>query len=183
VYCSSGARFRQSYEGIARALQLPGTDRPETRVVQNVADWLRNVDNGRWPLILDNADDSDVFQENMATEPDHEGLLDYVPQSSHGNVLITSRNRQAALDLVDDEELIIDVEPMKVPEPVRLLRSKLPRDKSDDNDMATLAEELGCLPLAIKQAAAYISVGGTRMTISKYLEYFRKMRAIRHSCC
>jgi tetratricopeptide (TPR) repeat protein len=174
VYCSSGARFRQSYEGIARALQLPGADRPETKVVQTVADWLRNEDNGRWLLILDNADDSAVFQENVAAESGQECLLDYVPQSSHGSVLITSRNRQAALDLTDDEESIIDVEPMTLPEAVKLLRSKLPRDKSDDNDVAMLAKELGCLPLAIKQAAAYISVGGTRMTISKYLEYFRK---------
>ena len=52
-----------------------------------------------------------------------------------------------------------------------LLRKRLPDDKSSENDTIALVEILERIPLAITQAAAYISTRKTRMTIAKYLAH------------
>jgi hypothetical protein len=57
VHCGSVARFDQGYKEIARRLKIPGTQDPETNIVEIVFDWLSDEDNGPWLLVLDNADD------------------------------------------------------------------------------------------------------------------------------
>lgn len=63
----------------------------------------------------------------------------------------------------------------RLPEPdaLSLLRKKLPKDKSSEEDAKELVSLLEYLPLAITQAAAYISNGFGRKTISLYLNLFR----------
>ena len=61
VHCGSVARFEQGYKEIARKLKLPGTQDPETDVVRAAFDWLSDEDNGSWRLVIDNADDLEIF--------------------------------------------------------------------------------------------------------------------------
>ena len=42
-------------------VKLPGRNQPEANIAQLVHDWLSNEWNGKWIMILDGADDSDVF--------------------------------------------------------------------------------------------------------------------------
>ena len=102
----------------------------------------------------------------------------YLPQTSKGSILVTSRNRQAALRLTNRIEHVIDVLPMEEKDAKTLLRKRLPDDKSSEDDTIALIETLECIPLAITQAAAYISVRKTRMTIAKYLAYARQNEEI-----
>jgi len=48
-----------------------------------------------------------------------------------------------------------------------------PPPHRDDSERVELVKELDYLPLAITQAAAYISARATRMTVSKYLTLYR----------
>jgi hypothetical protein len=55
----------------------------------------------------------------------------------------------------------------------QLLETKIPYGISSDSERAELVRELDYFPLAITQAAAYISARATRMTVSKYLKLYR----------
>lgn len=129
-------------------------------------DWLHDKRNGSWLLILDNCDDAEVF--SHTTQPN---LSINLPQAPHGKVLLTSRNQAAALSVTVGVACIIDVGAMHVDEALEMFRRKLPNDGSPETDCISLATELGCLPLALGQATAYMS--NNRMSISKYLAYFK----------
>ena len=106
MHAGTVPRFEDAYRGIADALQLPGRHDPKIDVRRLVCDWLRNEENGQWLMILDNADDIDIFYHrpgynrgaaviSTAQEP----LASFLPQSSNGMILVTSRSRDAAARL------------------------------------------------------------------------------------
>jgi hypothetical protein len=41
--------------------EIPGQDNPKTNILQLVYQWLYEERNGRWLMILDNADDGHIF--------------------------------------------------------------------------------------------------------------------------
>jgi hypothetical protein len=131
-------------------------------------------------MILDNTDDIDVFcqmQEHSFqsknTLPHAVPLASYIPQTATGSVLITTRDRKAASWLSSGYESIIPIELIDGDEAKQLLRTKIPASLSTEFDLEELARELGYLPLAITQAAAYISARATQMTVFKYLTLYR----------
>jgi tetratricopeptide (TPR) repeat protein len=129
---------------------------------------------------LDNADDIDVFRQTQEISsqsnntPLHVApLASYIPQTATGSVLITTRDRRAASWLSSGYESVIPIELMDGGEAKQLLRTKIPASLSTEFDLEELVRELGYLPLAITQAAAYISARATRMTVFKYLTLYR----------
>lgn len=164
----AGSRYQfiQSCISTARRLQIPGIDDPSLDVNQLFIDWLHDKKNGSWLLILDNCDDAEVF--SHATQPN---LSITLPQAPHGQILLTSRNQAAALSVTVGTACIIDVGAMHVDEALEMFHRKLPNDRSPETDCISLVVELGCLPLALAQATAYMS--HNRMSISKYLAYFK----------
>ena len=179
MYASTTERFEGAYRSIAATLDLPGADDPKTDVLGLVSRWLSNIDNGRWLLILDNADDIDVFQKTQE-EGSSKGnglnlpLSSYIPQSITGSVLVTTRDRRATSWLSTGYTSVIPVNLMKLEEADQLLRAKVPDGLSTAFDRAELVKELDYLPLAISQAAAYISAKAIRMSVSKYLMLYRQ---------
>jgi tetratricopeptide (TPR) repeat protein len=157
-----------------------------------VYDWLSNEANGRWLMIIDNADDVEVFtcrsaggrgnQDEFASRA-ATTLLDYIPQSSNGSIFITSRSRDVAFRLTGDYADIIRVRPMEQAQALKLLQNQLEssfgqkdsgQDGVEQEDAIALVEALDYMPLAISQAAAYISQRAPRATVSKYLQDLRK---------
>lgn len=135
-------------------------------------------------MILDNADDKSVFtnqgRENTSQDGDRNddalNLLLYLPQTSNGSILITSRNRDAAYRLTNSAESIIDVPLMDVDLAVSLLSKRLPKDQRSLDGQHELVGLLDRLPLAITQASAFISMRKT--SLSNYIKYFRENAAI-----
>ncbi|KAL9114581.1 MAG: hypothetical protein Q9187_007434, partial [Circinaria calcarea] len=181
VHASTFERFDQAYKDIARRLNLPGWNDPKINTLQVVSDWLIDENRSYWLIVLDNADDADMFFNPRKETSDGTAinqyalpLCMYLPQTSKGSILVTSRNSQAAFRLTNRIECVIDVPLMEEEDAKTLLRKRLPDDKSSENDTIALVETLDGLPLAISQAAAYISTRKTRMTIAKYLAYARQ---------
>jgi hypothetical protein len=147
-----------------------------------VHDWLRNDRKGKWVLILDNMDDAAFLVETPRTGQDGQTngvgsgnlrpLLSYLPQCPNGSILITTRSENAALKLVERRD-IIAIQPMSKPDALALLEGKLGWH-DDGDDAIELAAELEFMPLAIVQAAAYISRRVPRYSVRKYLQDFRK---------
>lgn len=186
IHASSSTRFKQEYRDLAEQIKIPRRDDPHVNILQLVCRWLSDDANGPWLMVLDNVDDDEVFfsLENSLVEVTHQSkdvsqqqaLESFIPQSSNGSVLVTSRSSTAARNLVGDFGDIVTVEPMTDSEALGLLKSKIPVSESFLEDAEALVQELEGIPLAITHAAAYIR-NRQRVTISVYLQLFRESKA------
>ncbi|KAF2239753.1 TPR-like protein [Viridothelium virens] len=192
VHASSTARFIEGYRKIAERAKLCRLDQPDADILMRVYSWLCDETNGRWMMIIDNADDVDVFTCRSAggrgsgdefASRAASTLLDSIPQSSNGSILITSRSRDVAFRLTGDYANIIGVRPMDQAHALTLLRNQLKgsfgrdyteQDGMGQEDATALVAALDYMPLAISQAAAYISQRAPRATVSKYLQGLRE---------
>ena len=145
---------------IAKALQLPAAaSNDHEDAVKAVLAWSNRADG--WLLILDNVEDRSEVRR-------------FVPERDKGDVLITSRESVfAELGL----PRAFDVGELDRDESVRFLLARTGRNDAGPEDRSFAVEltaELGNLPLALEQAAAYIAETGA--TFNTYLSAFRKRR-------
>ncbi|KAF1344366.1 hypothetical protein EJ07DRAFT_85131, partial [Lizonia empirigonia] len=175
VHASNAARFKQAYQEIAARIELPGRDDPKTNIFRLVHNWLCDERNGRWLMIVDNADDDRVFASPSATgDLTAAALASFLPQAANGWILVTSRDRIAAVNLVEARHNVIQVEPMGEQEALTLLKSKTRVDESSEGDARALVKTLEGIPLAVTHAAAYITANEPMVDIAAYLELFRE---------
>ena len=125
-------------------------------------------------MVLDNADDIDTFfarPDSTVTESESTlPLKDYLPRSSRGLLLITTRDKRMSERLAGRQASIV-VHRMSYPEAQELLKSQTERyDSLNTHDSETLLDALEYIPLAITQAAAFISQN--YITLTKYMEMF-----------
>jgi tetratricopeptide (TPR) repeat protein len=180
VHASNASRFEQSFREIANYVKIPGRQDSQVNIFQLVHDWLRNDRKGKWILILDNVDDVGFLiqpQSISDTRPTNsigsgKPLVAYLPQCPNGSILITTRSKGAALNLVEQRD-IITVEPMGEVDALGLLEKKLGRC-NERNDTVELVTALEFMPLAIVQAAAYICQRAPRYSVQDYLRDFQK---------
>ncbi|KAH6840587.1 P-loop containing nucleoside triphosphate hydrolase protein [Chaetomium sp. MPI-CAGE-AT-0009] len=173
VYAGTQARVGEGFRTIADAIKLPGRNKPKADIPQLVLSWLSNGRNGRWTMILDSADDSNVLYGPISDDnANGRSFATYLPQSRNGSILITTRNKDLAFRLTGYHENIIEVGPMAQEEALRLLEKKL-GSRPDPDVAANLVNALDYVPLAITQAAAYIRARAPRTSPSKYLADFR----------
>lgn len=120
--------------------------------------------NEDWLVVLDNADDPGI------------SLNDYLPRCNHGNILITTRNRECT-SLTSDARASCHVAEMSPPDAMALLAatSRLP-PTIDQAPAQEIIKELGFLALAMTQAGSFIanSVG---LDYATYLAMYRESRA------
>lgn len=165
--------MEEGYREIARILRINGASDKDADVFGLVYDWLRNEANATWLMIFDNADDKDVF---TSLPPKYKGpdqskeIREFIPQSSNGSVLVTSRSRDAAFQITCNYKNVKHVEPMSEAEAIALLQTQL-EDSHEDEDMRLLVETVDYIPLAITHAAAYIS--RRSIPIRDYLQELR----------
>ncbi len=137
-------------------LVLPENFKPEDLQIA-VKDWL--INNKGWLLIFDNLE---IFDD----------IRCYLPDRIHGRIIITTRNKR--LDF--GRPLELDVFEQK--EAIDFLKKRFSNDdnlkmeryifKDFEINAVKLVERLGCLPLALEQAAAYIRE--VKCSIAHYLD-------------
>ena len=180
IHASNSKRFFQSILKIARECRIPGHDDPKINKSILVKDWLQGNNCSSWLLILDNADDYEIFfsppkskiNELDSTTGDTESKLGgYIPECAHGSILVTTRNKKAAVKLTRNRGLI-EVEQMTPTEASQLVISKLEGDNLDHNQVGLLTTHLENLPLALAQAAAFIREN--TISIEAYLQMLSK---------
>ena len=172
VHAGNTARFREGYKTIAEEAKIDGRDKTNN-ILQLVSNWLCVEANGQWVMIVDNADDQEVLFKQIPGDSAGNSLSDYLPQSKHGSTILTTRSQNVAFKFTGRHQDIIPVKPMDETRALLLLDKKLPKQSADMTDAPELAKELDYMPLAISQAAAYISQNSPRMNIARYLRDFR----------
>lgn len=145
--------FRQQFEKL-QEFTLGGRENAYIDFLELVRSWLQSDKSGPWLVVLDNADDPYGF---LHSGDSTRSLTKYLPQSADGHLLITSRRKDVAISLVSGEASLIHLGYLAAEESIELLRKLLPNDPAPDEQVLKLAQALDRLPLAIKQAAAYIS--------------------------
>jgi tetratricopeptide (TPR) repeat protein len=176
AHASNTARLEQSFREIADQVKVRGRKDPQAHVFKLVHDWLRNEKNGRWLLVLDNADDAAILcptDGGGGSNALQQHLSSYLPSSRQGSVLVTGRTKRAAVQVVEDSD-IIPIEPMHDAAPHALLRKKLGGIREEDNCITELATTLDHMPLALVQAAAYIRERAPRCSVRQYLDEYRQ---------
>jgi tetratricopeptide (TPR) repeat protein len=119
--------------------------------------------------------------ENNSANPDvlsissvlNKRLSTYLPSSPHGSVLVTSRTKLAASQIVDDSD-VIQIDPMHQADAHALLQKKLGDELIRTSNVAELATALDNMPLALVQAAAYIRRQAPRCSVQQYLIEYAK---------
>ncbi|KAH8911269.1 hypothetical protein BR93DRAFT_965075 [Coniochaeta sp. PMI_546] len=152
--------FENAYRRIAHRLNAPGAEDNEV----DVKSWLKaTLSNSAWDwlLIIDNADDEKLFYDGFTS------LSSFLPFSLRGSILFTTRNHNVAVRL--DTPGIIDLGKLSRHHSIELLTKRLRDDQTagDTDSLNTLLEDLADLPLAIKQASAYMAK--TTITVRQYL--------------
>ncbi|XVU24197.1 tetratricopeptide repeat protein [Actinoplanes sp. CA-054009] len=128
------------YAEAARALGLAGGDVDPQTAALRFTGWLEHTGQ-RWLIVLDNLD----------TPADATGW--WPPPNPAGRTVVTTRSRDAVLHT--DHRTLLDVGLFTEAEAVTYLGHAL--GTTDDPDqIAAVAADLGYLPLAVAQAAAFI---------------------------
>lgn len=178
VHSSNRNRFAQAYKEIAKKLNLHGLDDPTIDPLQLVKEWLSDDDSGPWLMVLDNADDKDLIfgtkaqaSLNQSEQEKLPALITYLPRSSNCSIVVTTRDKRVGERLADRRKPIL-VLPFGVKDAMQLLENKLgDNDNCSKEDCIELLENINFLPLAITQAAAYITEED--VTVARYLKLFQ----------
>lgn len=157
----------QAYLEVGQQLGIYGLDEEKADIKKLVQRHLSQESAGRWLLIFDNADDMDMWIQNARYGSQSPGLIDYLPRSSQGCVVFTTRSRKVAVKLA--QQNVIKVLEMDEEAAMQVLSKSLIDQGLLQNreDTIKLLQKLTFLPLAIVQAAAYINENGT--TLANYL--------------
>ncbi|KAF4948221.1 hypothetical protein FSARC_13793 [Fusarium sarcochroum] len=167
------ARFEQSLGRIASECGLvPGT-KTETDVPEVVTHWLESHIKGKWLMVIDNVDDTDVFFEGKTRSG--KTMSECIPHCAGGSLLVTTRSRETAFDVLKQTRPIT-IKQMDKEEGSKLARKRLPEDTPEDQ-VLQLLKTLEFIPLAITQASSFIAKRGK--TVQYYLEQYQKNDTIR----
>ena len=139
-----------------------------------------------WILVLDSADNESLYFRGTETVSNDTSYIDstgekaalhlstHLPQATNGCVLITSRDKKTALQLVGNlSNNVIKIEEMSPAESESLVRTRLSRDKCNHADTSIFIALLGGIPLALTQACAYLEANEL-ITVSGYCQRFRE---------
>lgn len=182
VHAGTAARFEEGYGKIAQLTKPPGWDQKGFDTLVLVKDWLSDAANGNWLMIVDNADDTDVFfnDDRNESEQVHVSLAGFIPHPSKGRILFTSRHHQLACQLTERVQDVFEVKTMDPDKAVQLFRNKaLSKVQACEEEVKELTQLLEYFPLAIAQAAGYISQGAPRETVAKYMDKLTKLDSAR----
>ncbi len=160
VNAETNSGLTGGFVAIAATLRLPSAESDDqAATVRAVLDSLNR--SGGWLLIMDNVEDRREVQV-------------FLPERDKGDILITSR------ESVFQELGIaraLDVRDLETAEAVHFLLTRTGRESDERGErtaVTELAAELGYLPLALEQAAAYVAE--TDAAFSDYVSAFRRRR-------
>jgi hypothetical protein len=132
---------------------------------------LESENNGKWFLIIDNADETGVLYESSDST---NGIMQYLSESESCIILFTTRSLDVANSIPGCD--IFNLEEMSLEENLSFFKELVnPRQQhllQDQLIVVELLTKLTHLPLAIAQAATYLN-RNQQVSIRKYLELLR----------
>lgn len=154
---------------------IPGRNEESCDKMVLLKNWLEK-EHKEWLLIIDNADEASLFASKAELTREKTGadqsILEHLPESPHGSILITTRNRAAGVKFTRNSPSdLVEVNTMTKDESSRLIRSTLSDDTPTDEEIHEISELLGHLPLALAQATAFMQEN--MLDINEYIELYK----------
>jgi len=141
-----------SFQSFARKMNIPNAEAKEADVIiETVHNWMK--DHCNWLFVYDNAEDEETLQRFLPALT-----------GKRQHILITTRNMYF-MNFVN-----VDIAVLTEEEACNLMNEYT--RKPIDNDCKKLVNELGCLPLALAQAGAYIKIH--KDSYRDYLDAFKR---------
>ena len=189
IHGGSGDMLRQSLTEIALRFNLLGERGMTTRPLEAVRRFLLNEDNGKWLMIVDNADNPDTFlspsTESSSTSRDPDtsqrvALGTYIPRCDHGRIVFTT-NSKAFGERLSMQGFVIEIPLLDLDEACELLYKRLFEDMQLAESPPSYRREipskaglerfcgyLDYLPLALSQAASFMRQ--QNVTVGEYIQ-------------
>ncbi|KAI5820051.1 hypothetical protein BZA77DRAFT_341707 [Pyronema omphalodes] len=187
INAGSITQFKADYRKLRYLAKIPGNDDTEQNSGLIVKRWLESPESGDWILVLDNADNmldsytvapkSTALKESNTVAIAHHGIANFIPRSSKGIIIVTTRDREVARNLANQNVI---VKPALSPQQAIDLfyhHCRKAENATDDTNTALqrLLKELQYLPLAIVQVAAYHDQN-ISISTSEYLKLFERRK-------
>ena len=177
IHASSIDRFRECCCNIADECDIPGGNGEKCDKMSLFKKWLEKEPR-EWLLIVDNADEASLFtpkgelSQNKSKAGAEPSILEYLPESPRGSILITTRNRAAGVRFTKSRATdLVEVQTMTEEESSCLIKSTLTDHIPTDSETHELAGLLCHLPLALAQAAAFMQEN--ILTVNEYIELYK----------
>ena len=153
------------------ARQLGTLEKDFSNVLSGTLDWLRRCEK-LWCLVVDNLDELEMSADMRKL------LTGHWKQAAHGHIIITTRREATEIgeETAIEENLCIELKCLTDEEGIQFLRMRTGAAGEDDSEIRELVQELGGLPLALDQAAAYIRC--LHQPIKEYLKKYRKQKLL-----
>ena len=161
--------FQLSVSEMARQVgTLDDKDFPNS--LSRTLDWLRKREQ-LWCLVVDNLDELEMSTDMRKL------LTGHWKQAARGHIIITTRREATEIgeEMGIEESSCIELKCFTEEEGVQFLKTR-GGTAGEDKDFRELVGELGGLPLALDQAAAYIR--SLRQPIKEYLKKYRKQKML-----
>ena len=125
-----------------------------------------------WCLVVDNLDEREMSLDMRKL------LTGHWKQGARGHIIVTTRReaREISEDTGISERACVEVKCMTEEDGIQFLRLRTEQTEGGDEEIHELVRELGGLPLALDQAAAYIRC--LRCPVREYLQQYKKQKLV-----
>jgi tetratricopeptide (TPR) repeat protein len=164
IDASDSTRFEQDYLQIVVQADAAGFNSSAPRNYEDVKKWLCSIEAGSWLMIVDGADNRDLFSGSG-------NLSELIPRNPRGSVIFTTRNKQLALSFGTTADVVL-LSGMNPPDARRLFANTSGQSVTDVVHINQLLSSLDYLPLAICQAGSFMALNS--MSSLEYLHSFNR---------
>ena len=161
--------FQISLSEMAR--QIGTLEKEFSNSLSGTLDWLRRREK-LWCLVVDNLDELEMSADMRKL------LTGHWKQAAHGHIVITTRREAVEIgeETGIEENFCIELKCLTDEEGIQFLRMRTGATGEQDSEIRELVRELGGLPLALDQAAAYIRC--LHQPIKEYVKKYRKQKLL-----
>ncbi|KAK5987003.1 Nephrocystin-3-like protein [Cladobotryum mycophilum] len=152
VHASNADRFYDSYASIAKMCNVPEWNDPNANMLLLVKRWLEEQNKMQWLMVIDNADDTELF----------------FPAQQKQDILTGETGECENWHQAGPRKAPIEIGTMTDSEADQLVRAVLGDRISTTDETSPLSSRLEYLPLALAQAASFIQEN--RISISDYIQ-------------
>ena len=172
IFWISGENNNLFQLSVSEMARLVGTfnEKDFSNSLSRTLDWLKKREQ-LWCLVVDNLDELEMSMDMRKL------LTGHWKQAARGHIIITTRREATEIgeETGIDKSSCVELKCFTDEEGVQVLKTR-GGTAGEDNDFRELVGELGGLPLALDQAAAYIR--SLRQSFKEYLKKYRKQKML-----
>ena len=157
-------RVEGSFQSISERIKGRKDDLPDLQarvafVRRKLTSWTV-----QWLMVFDNYDNPDTFP----------NIQDFIPDNEFSAILVTSRHPDSIELVINQRSQFIKLLGLDENSAVALLTQKSQTEEGSAAEAKKIVERLGCHPLALAQAGAYIRK--RKLRLSEFMDHYKRRK-------